>query len=219
MQMMKRPLVVLGGPGDGLVVAEAVAQSESVLGFSLYGFLNDRLPKGERVGDAAVLGPFEAWRDLPPEVQLLPAVHKIKDMAARVARLESLGIPEDRWASVVHCSAAIAAGVSIGVGSFVGQNVTVQPGARIGRFASLRAGANVGHDAVVHDFAYVGPNAVLCGRAALGSGAHLGPNGVVLDSKGVGDLAVVGAGSVVTKTVAERTIVMGNPARKVGKVA
>jgi sugar O-acyltransferase (sialic acid O-acetyltransferase NeuD family) len=213
------PVVILGGPGDGIVVAEAIAQSQAALGLSLVGFLNDRLLIGETIGGVKVLGPFEAWSELPADVRFLPAIHKVKDMTRRMARIESLRIPDDRWASVVHHTAMIADDVSIGCGSFVGQYVTIQPGARIGRFASLRAGANIGHDAVVHEFAYVGPNAVLCGRASLGVGAHLGPNGVIVDAKVVGDLVVVGAGSVVTKKVADRTVVMGNPAQKVGAVA
>ena len=48
---------------------------------------------------------------------------------------------------------------------------------------------------------------------AIGDGAWLGAGVIVLPGVTVGEEAVVGAGAVVTKDVAPRTVVAGNPAR------
>jgi sugar O-acyltransferase (sialic acid O-acetyltransferase NeuD family) len=213
---MRTELVILGGPGDGLVMAQTVRDlSAAGRDVHLLGFLNDTLPKGTSLADVPVLGTLEQWRSVPHEALFCMALHKVKQMPERAARVRGLGIPEERWATLVHPAACIADDVRPGGGTFIAAHVTVQPGARIGRFASLRAGANVGHDAVVEDFVYMGPNATLSGRAVLDEGAHLGPNAAVLDGMRVGRYAVVGLCSAVTKNIGDFAICMGVPARVV----
>jgi acetyltransferase-like isoleucine patch superfamily enzyme len=44
-------------------------------------------------------------------------------------------------------------------------------------------------------------------------GASIGANATILPGVSIGEGAMVGAGSVVTKDVPDRTVVVGNPAR------
>ncbi|WP_050403606.1 hypothetical protein [Bradyrhizobium embrapense] len=216
---VRRRLVVLGGPGDGLVVAEAIHQAAAAgQQVELVGFLNDALPLGTTLQNVPVLGRFEDWRQLDSGLLFCPAVQKVKDMPARVGRIESLGIPDGRWGTIIHPRAVVASDVEVGVGAFVASCVTVQPGSRIGRFASLRAGAVLGHHSVVDDHAYVGPNATMCGRTVVSYGAHLGPGAVLLDNRTLGPFSVAGISSAVTKDVPEYWVVFGNPAVRVGTI-
>lgn len=215
----RKRFVVLGGSGDGLVVAEAIHQAISAgENVELVGFLNDVLPVGEILQSVSVLGRFEDWRKLDEDILFCPAVQKVKDMQARAARIEGLGIPDARWGAVVHPRAVVASDVKIGAGAFIASCATVQPESRIGRFASLRAGAMLGHHCVVKDHGYVGPNATMCGRSTVEFGAHLGPNAVLLDSTTMGAFAVAGIAAAVTKNVPDYWIVFGNPAIRVGTI-
>ena len=47
----------------------------------------------------------------------------------------------------------------------------------------------------------------------VGRGASIGSGAVILGGITIGELAVIGAGAVVTNTVAPRQVVVGNPAR------
>lgn len=213
----RRKVVVLGGPGDGLVVAEAVLQCERAgQPVALAGFLNDVLAPGTLLHGVAVLGRFEDWPELDGSHVFCPAVQKVKDMPARVRRIAGLGIPNERWQTVVHPKAAVSSDVRIGIGAFIASCATVQPECSIGDFASLRAGAMLGHHCCVREHAYVGPNAVMCGRSTLEFGAHLGPGSVLLDGKTMGEFSVAGIGAAVTKSVRPKEIVFGNPAKRVG---
>jgi UDP-2-acetamido-3-amino-2,3-dideoxy-glucuronate N-acetyltransferase len=49
------------------------------------------------------------------------------------------------------------------------------------------------------------------------SGASIGANSVILPGVTIGEMALVGAGSVVTKNVPDKAVVAGNPARLVGR--
>lgn len=212
-------LLILGAAGDGKVVAEvALDLASQGKGPTPLGFLDDRLPKGTICHGLPVVGGLAQWREASPETQFIAALHKIKQMAGRCQLIDSLDIPEDRWATAIHPTARIARDVKVGVGSFIAQYVVVQPGASIGRHVSIRVGANIGHDARVGDFVYIGPNASLCGTAEMAHAAHLGPNGVVVEGVSVGEYSVVGVGSAVTKHVGPRRVVFGMPAQFVGGI-
>jgi sugar O-acyltransferase (sialic acid O-acetyltransferase NeuD family) len=210
--------VILGAGGDALVIAEAVRQAtEAGQALSLEGFLDDALA-GQTITGRPVFGGLDDWKQLSGDVCFIPAIQKVRDMPRRATRLEGLHIPAERWARLIHPRAVVASDVRMGAGIYIAACATVQPGCMIDDFATLRGGAALGHDAHVARHGYVGPNATLCGRAVVHEGAHLGPNAVLLDGKQVGRFSVIGVGSAVTKDVPEFTVVMGNPARKVGRV-
>jgi acetyltransferase EpsM len=210
----RRRVIVLGGPGGGEVTAQLVLDlSAAGAPFELLGYLNDELPRSHRLHAAPVLGHFDAWKEQPDDVVFAASLHHVKHMPARAARLSGLGIPETRWATLVHPRAAVADGVRIGAGSTVAAFASVGPGARLGPHVALRPGAQVGHGVELAGFAFVGANAALCGYVRIDEGAHLAPGALVREHLRVGAWAVVGLGAVVLRDVPERAVVAGNPAR------
>ena len=217
---MSLKIAILGGHGDGLVVAQTVRDVAEATGrMMLAGFLNDAVPAGAQIDGAPVLGTLDAWRLCAADVVFVTALHKFKQMPARRRRIVGLAIPDERYAVVAHPTAVVASDAAIGAGTYIGAHVVIQPGATVGRHASIRAGANVGHDGIIGDFAYVGPNATLCGRSRLMEGAHLGPNSVIVDGQTVEPFAVIGAGTVVTRRAHAFEIYFGVPGRRVGTCA
>ena len=160
-----------------------------------------------------MLGRFEDWPRLPPEVRFTAAFPTPQRARERHARLRSLAVPDDRWQTVSDPSARIARSARLGAGCYVAANVVIEPGAEIGPHTILRAGAYVSHDVRIGEFGFVGPNATLLGRARLGTGAHVGANAVCREGTTVHDYAVVGIGAVVVRDVAAGAVVAGNPAR------
>jgi acetyltransferase EpsM len=216
-----RKVVILGAGGDGLVVAEAIFQinksvkdSEKIL---VQGFLDDAYIEKAAFMQFTVHGKIDSWKYIDEEVFFIPALQKVGDMPRRIARIQELNIPMERWISVIHPSAVIASDVKLGVGIYIGAFCSIQPKCEIGNFSTLRAGAALGHDVVLSNHVYVGPNAVLCGKSSMQDGSHLGPGSVVLDNCTVGKFAVVGVCSSVTKNVSDNAVVMGNPAKRINK--
>lgn len=209
-------VVIMGASGDGLVVAQAIRDIERYdKSMQVIGFLDDGCGAESIVHGLPVLGGLASWSDLDDNILFIPALHKLKKMFMRRKLIDQLGVPEERWVTVIHPTATIADDVMVGHGSFIASNVTIQPGAVVLGFASIRAGANIGHDAIMNGYCYMGPSATLCGGAQIEEGVHVGPNAVIVDGIVVGQYAVVGAGSVATKNITAFDVCFGVPARKV----
>lgn len=207
-------IVILGGPGDGLVILEAVRQAAAAgHPVEVVGFLNDGLPKGTLFQDLPVFGSLPDWQALPENVRFYPALRKLKDMPRRVALIEGLGIPAERWASVIHPTAIVAGNVTVGHGSYIGPYVVIQPNAKLGAFLSIRNGANIGHDVCMEDFSGVGPHVSLSGYCSLGRGSQVAASAVVGNNARVGAFSMVGMCSAVARDVPDYALAMGNPAR------
>ena len=200
------PLYVFGASGHGKVVAEAAMRSGY---FDVLGFLDDDTAKWKgRVFDRPVLGGLDALREVSASVALAIGANRV--------RLDLLKRLEERGATivaVVHPSAIVSSGVSIGIGTYVGPGAVIHVDAQVGRGCIVNSGAVVEHDNVLGDGVHISPNAALGGGVQVGEGAHIALGSVVLPGVTVGAWSIVGAGSVVTKALPDGVVAAGAPAR------
>ena len=89
-------------------------------------------------------------------------------------------------------------GIEIGDGSLIGHNTTI---------------ATLNHDFNPEKRANINPKPV-----KIGKNVWIGSDSTILPGVEIGDGAIVGAGSVVTKSVPKNTIVAGNPAKIIRKI-
>ena len=120
---------------------------------------------------------------------------------------------------------------SVGAEVNIGQHVYVDHGVVIGDRCKIQNGVNVYAGVTLGDEVFVGPCATftndLTPRATgewevtetvVEDGASIGANATIICGVRLGRGCMVGAGSVVTRDVAPGELVVGNPARVVGRV-
>lgn len=126
----------------------------------------------------------------------------------------------------------IREGASIGSDCVVSKDVYIDHAVTVGDRCKIQNSVSVYHGVSIGDDVFVGPNVSFTNdrvpRAfnqdwkitptTIENGASLGANSTIICGVTVGEFAMVAAGSVVTKDVKPYTLVMGNPARAVGKI-
>lgn len=196
-------LVLIGGGGHAMVVAEAAIAS----GAPIAGFLDDDPAAG--LGELAPrLGGFEKI----PDLQDARAIVAIGDVRRRAALIAKLTAPA---ATVVHPSAIVSPSATLGRGVFIGPNAVVHARARIGDHAIVNTGAIVEHDCLIGLNTHIAPGVVMGGEARVGPDTLVGLGARLLPGTRVGARAVVGAGCVVLRAVGDDSRVVGVPARDV----
>lgn len=107
-------------------------------------------------------------------------------------------------------------GVIIGERSRVGANATVVRGTlrntRIGSDTSVGNNANIGHNVEIGTRCFIGPGVILAGSSAVGNDTWVSI-GALVRGVTIGKNAMVGAGAVVTRPIADGQTVNGFPAR------
>lgn len=133
----------------------------------------------------------------------------------QVAELLERLAPGVEFVTVVHPTAAIARGVTIGAGSLVLAGGVINAQSRLGRHTILGSRASLDHDSVMGDFASLGPNATTGGDVRIGDFSAVAMSATVLHGVSVGAHTVVGAGSLALKDVPSQVVAYGVPARVV----
>jgi sugar O-acyltransferase (sialic acid O-acetyltransferase NeuD family) len=101
----------------------------------------------------------------------------------------------------------------IGEGCIINPMASVMPNARLGRHVILHSQCVIEHDNVIGDLANIGPGVSLAGRVAVGEGTYIYTGAKVIPDINIGSWAVVAAGALVTRDVADHDTVVGVPAR------
>lgn len=202
-------LVIIGAGGHGQVVADAAIAA----GFELLGFLDDdRALLGRQFLGVSVLGPIEAASDMDAS-----CVVAIGDNRCRQQVVDLLGLPVQRYASVIHPRATVSPYAQVLPGAMVLAGAIVGPQAVVGSHSIINHASSIDHHDIVGAFVHVAPGCHAGGNVHIGDGAFLGIGVSVVPGITVGKWATVGAGSAVLRDVPEATVVAGVPARELRK--
>lgn len=120
----------------------------------------------------------------------------------------------------------------IGTNCIISKDVYIGTEVIIGNRCKIQNSVSLYDGVTLEDEVFVGPNVCFTNdrvprafnedwkatKTLVKKGASLGANSTIVCGVEIGEYAMIGAGSVVTKSVEPYTLVVGNPARVIGKI-
>ena len=125
-------------------------------------------------------------------------------------------------------------GCKLGENCNIGQNVVVSPKVILGNNVRVQNNVSIYEGVICEDDVFLGPSMVLTNvinpRSAvtrkheykttlIKKGASIGANATIVCGNTIGSFAFIGAGTVVTKDVANFALIVGNPGRQSGWIS
>lgn len=146
---------------------------------------------------------------------------------AHVSERAKIGAGTKIW-----INAQVREDAEIGENCVISKDVYIDHAVKIGNNVKIQNGVSVFNGVTIEDDVFVGPNAAFTNdyfprafnpdwqisKTLVKRGASIGANATIVCRHTLGEYCMVGAGSVVTADVEPYTLVVGNPARPIGKV-
>jgi len=114
----------------------------------------------------------------------------------------------------------------VGKNCNIGDHCFIESGAVIGNEVTIKNGVSVWDSVIIEDSVFLGPNVSLTNdlfprsrndqwkavATTIRKGASIGANATIICGVQIGEYSMVGAGSVVSRSISPYTLVFGNPA-------
>jgi len=126
----------------------------------------------------------------------------------------------------------ILPGAIIGADCNVCENVFIENEVIIGDRVTIKNGVQIWDGITIEDDVFIGPNVTFTNdryprsknkdfkleRTHISKGVSIGANATILPGITIGEESVIGAGSVVVRNVEAKSVMVGNPARKIRSI-
>ncbi len=128
----------------------------------------------------------------------------------------------------------IMSGCVIGENCVIGQNVFVAATVQIGNNVKVQNNVSLYDGIICEDNVFIGPSVVFTNiinprsfinkkkefqKTLIKQGASIGANATILCGNEIGEYAMIGAGTVITKSVLPYALVVGNPGVQIGWIS
>lgn len=213
---MKKKVLILGGLGNGSVIANAItdANNRGYKEWEFSGYLNDRIEVGEKIENYNVLGKTNDVKHFLNEgYYFINTILRIDGQKDRINHFESLDIPKERLAAFIHPLSYIAPNVDLGFGTIVMPNVSISSGTKFGKGNIIMVGATIGHDNSIGNYCHFAAQSCIGAYTKIEDGVHIGLNATTRENITIGKNSTLGMGSVLTKNINDNEIWVGNPAK------
>ena len=214
MNLSHKELIIVGFSGFG----KEVYWLASRLGIVVRGFLDDSASvAGKTFHSSPVLGDVECWQE-HADCDFVIAIGNPRVRKKVHDKMTGIGQPD--FSTLIDPSAAVMLEhVTVGPGSIIcaGTAATVEIG--IGDHVIINLNCTIGHETIIGSFSTVAPLVAISGNVQIGRYVEIGTAASIRQGVVINDGSMVGMGSVVTKNVAENTMVFGSPAKAIKKIS
>jgi sugar O-acyltransferase (sialic acid O-acetyltransferase NeuD family) len=206
-----QPLLIFPYNGNGIEALDCIGSD-----YRLIGFVDDTPTKrGIDPNGYQVFG-RDAFMQFP-DAYVLAVPGSPCSYQSRKETIRSLGIPDERFARVIHPAARVSPLAMLGHNVLIMAGVVITSNASIGSHVCILPNTVIHHDGEVGDWSLVGSNVTIAGGTVVEDNCYIGSGSNIMNGLRIGSGALVGLGSNVISNVRTGVRVVGNPARDIGE--
>jgi sugar O-acyltransferase (sialic acid O-acetyltransferase NeuD family) len=202
-----RPLLIFPCNGNAIEALDGLGEAWHCIGFV------DDTPAKQAQGSMGISVYSRAAFAHAPDAAVLAVPGGPVSFRDRRAVIESLGVDERRFATVIHPSASVSRHARIGRNVLIMAGVVITSNAVIGDHVCILPNSVVQHDSVVGAWSLIGSNVTIAGAVEIGENCYVASGSTVKNGLTLGASCLVGLGSNVISDVLPMATVVGNPAR------
>lgn len=211
---LNKKVIIIGGMGHGSIIAEVIEDNRRKYNdneWLVAGFCNDFdtvvdnykvLGKIKDIPTLLKQGYYFSWG-----IHLIGRNYKTEDI------FNSIDIPDNRWAAIIHKSSFISSSAEIRSGAFVMYGSYIGPRTIVGKYAMIKANVNIGHDVFIEPLCHIAMGANINSNVRLGTCSDVSVGAQVMLDIHIGAHSMLGAQALDMHDIPDGEIHIGVPAR------
>ncbi len=210
MSIVRQDLVIIGASASSEILGLIDDINAVQLRYRVIGILDDD-PQwhDQSIEGTPVLGLLSMVKTFP-SVQFIFGIASFKNRLVRHKILQDLGIPKNRFETLVHPTAYVHSSAVLGHGVIVFPQSMISKGVQIGDFCQI-VSSKIGFECHIYEGAIVSFDTRLTARVQVKPYAYIGMGSTIALPISVGVGVLVGAASLVLEDLSDGGVYMGNP--------
>ncbi len=217
---MNKPLLIIGGPGHGSVIASCIEDNRLRFNdneWEIAGFIND-FEKDNIDGYPIIGGTMNIRELINKDFYFAWGIHLLQRNPFTEKFFNQIKIPDDRLATIIHKTAFVATNAEIDPGVFIMNNAYVSPRVKLGKGTMVKSNALIGHDVKCGPLCHFAMGSITGAFTQLGVCADVATGCVVLEKISIGNYSFAGAASLISHDIPDYEIHVGSPAKFLKKI-
>lgn len=205
----KQKIVVIGGGGHAKVLIAVIKKLKT---FSITGY-TDKKDQGKLLG-AKYLGTDDILKKLFKQGtrNVAIGIGQIKSAELRKSIYKNLKKIGFTLPVIISPTAIINEEIVIEEGTVIMDGVIINSGTKIGKCCIVNTNASIDHDCKMADFTHIAPGVTISGGVKVGKHVLIGTGANVIHNVSITHNCIIGAGSLVSKSINKKGVYSGNPA-------
>jgi sugar O-acyltransferase (sialic acid O-acetyltransferase NeuD family) len=214
-----KEIIIFGTGGNCIDILDTINEINKIEPkYRCMGFLDDdKGTWGRKIMGVEVLGPLGLAGKLPDSYFFVNGIGSSKNFYKKQDIIEKTKIPQHKFETIIHPTAAVSETSEIGRGVVILQNVTVASNVRIGNHVIILPNSVISHDDIIDDYTCITGGVCISGGVKIGKSCYLGTNCSIIETITIGSYSLIGMGSVVISNVKENSVMVGAPSRYLRK--
>jgi len=196
---MDKKIAIIGAGGHGKVVGEIALLNQ----YDTIHFFDDSITQIKKF-PFKICGNLEQLRNNLKNYNFFFVA--IGDNKTRHDKISWLTKKKLNITSLIHPQSIISQFSSLGAGSCVMANATINPGTLIKEGTIINTSSSIDHDCLIGEYAHISPNCSLSGNVSVGNFTHLGSGTSVHPGINIGNNVKTGIGTRVYKNILDDKI-------------